>query len=108
MKKIILLTFIIFSCGSHATEWVYVTDASKLKWQMTQSGVVYFRNLDHFDSKHAGCCYRYKLDTTTPGGSSLWSTMLAKMAAGLPITFGFSKIPESDADVQANTAIGVH
>ena len=108
MKKLFVLTVLLFSFNSYSTEWVNITNAGELKWQMKKDGIVYFRNLDKFNSNHAGCCYRYKLDTTTSGGKSLWSTILAKMAAGLPITFGFAKIPESDSDVQAITLIGVH
>jgi hypothetical protein len=98
---------LLSSFESRAVEWVEIDDASKLLWQMTSSGVVYFRNLNEFNSEHGGCCYAYKLDTTTPGGKSLWGTILAKIAANKRITLGFPDIG-SNASVQTLNYIGRH
>ena len=109
MKKLFLILLMMLSCKlSAGTQWVNIPDSSLLKWQMRSDGVVYFRNLNQFDSNHGGCCYRYKLDTTTPAGQALWSVILTKMTAKLPLVLGFPKIPESDSDVQTLSAIGIH
>jgi hypothetical protein len=107
MKKYTLMIALFLSSQAHAVTWVEVDDASKLLWQMTSSGVVYFRNLNEFDSAQGGCCYAYKLDTTTPGGKSVWSTILAKIAAHKRITLGFPQIG-SNENVQTLNYIGRH
>ncbi len=107
MKKIILLSLLILSFQANATVWVEVDDASKLLWQMTVGGTVYFRNLNEFNSTHGGCCYAYKLDTTTPGGKSVWGTILAKIAAHKRITLGFPQVGSND-NVQNLSYIGRH
>ena len=107
MKKILSVVLLVCSLNVSATVWVEVDDASKLLWQMTASGVVYFRNLNEFSSQHAGCCYAYKLDTTTPGGKSIWSTILAKMAAKKRITLGFPSVG-SNENLQTLNYIGRH
>ncbi len=107
MKKFILSILLLCSFEVSATEWVEVDDASKLLWQMRASGVVYFRNLNEFNSSHGGCCYSYKLDTTTPGGKSMWSTILAKIAGHRRITLGFPNIGSS-SEVQTLSSIGRH
>ena len=106
--KIKLFLFVLFvTTKAYSTEWIEVDDASKLLWQMRSEGTVYFRNLNEFNSSHAGCCYAYKLDTTTPEGKSLWSTILAKMAAHKRITLGFPNVG-SNENVQTLSAIGRH
>jgi len=107
VKKLLFVFFIALAPKASATEWVEIDDASKLLWQMTSSGTVYFRNLNEFDSKHAGCCYAYKLDTTTAGGKSVWSTILAKIAGKKRITLGFPQIGSND-NVQTLSYIGRH
>ena len=107
MKKILGTAILFFSINAGATTWIEVDDASKLLWQMTSSGIVYFRNLNEFDSAQGGCCYAYKLDTTTPGGKSIWSTILAKIAAHKRITLGFPQIG-SNENVQTLNYIGRH
>jgi hypothetical protein len=74
---------------------------------MTAGGTVYFRNLNEFNSSHGGCCYAYKLDTTTPGGKAVWSTILAKIAGHKRITLGFPHIG-SNTQVQTLNYIGRH
>jgi hypothetical protein len=107
MKTILMSVLLICSFEANAVEWVEVEDASKLLWQMTDSGIVFFRNLNEFNSNHGGCCYAYKLDTTTPGGKTIWSTILAKMAAHKRITLGFSGIGSNES-VQTLNYIGRH
>lgn len=107
MKIILLLVFLIGSFEAHSTVWVEVDDASKLLWQMTSGGVVYFRNLKEFDDTHGGCCYAYMLDTTTPGGKTIWSTILAKMAAHKRITLGFPSVGTNE-HMQILNHIGRH
>ena len=106
MKYILYLALLLSFCG-RATEWVYVNDASRLLWQMNTAGTVWFRNIKEFKGTHTGCCYAYKVDTTTPGGKVVWSTLLAKMAAKEPITLGFPKIGTNESP-QALSAIGKH
>ena len=106
IKKIIVsIVLLCTSIQANATTWIEVDDASKLLCQMTATGTVWFRNLNELDSSHGGCCYAYKLDTTTPGGKSIWSTLLAKMAASKRSTLGFPKIG-SNENVQILSAIG--
>ena len=106
MKYILFLTLLL-SFSGRATEWIYVNDASKLLWQMNSAGTVWFRNLDKFNENQSGCCYAYKMDTTTAGGKSLWSTILAKMASKESITLGFPQIG-TNASPQSLSAIGKH
>lgn len=89
MRKTILILIMFISVEANATEWIEIDDASRLLWQMTANGVVRFRSLSEFDSSQDGCCCSNKLDTTTPGGKSVWSTILARIAAGKRITLGF-------------------
>lgn len=108
MKKIILLVFMaVLPCMSNATEWIEIDNASELLWQINSAGIVYFRNLNEFDAEQAGCCYAYKLDTTTDGGKVIWSTILAKMAGHKRITLGFPNIG-SNENPQTLSAIGRH
>jgi len=107
VKKLILIATLLFVGKVNAVTWVEVDDASKLLWQMNASGTVYFRNLNEFDSGQTGCCYAYYLDTTTPGGKSIWSTILAKIAAHKRITLGFPIIG-TNANPQKLNYIGRH
>jgi|GEM_PF-1535574 len=108
MKKTLsFVTALLFSITVNAVTWVEIDDASKLLWQMTSDGTVWFRNLNEFDSAQGGCCYAYMLDTTTPGGKVMWSTILAKMAAHKRITLGFPTIG-SNTSIQTLTYIGRH
>jgi len=93
--------------NSFAQNWVEIDDASKLLWQMQNDGVIWFRNLNEFDSRQGGCCYVYMLDTTTPGGKAMWSVILTKMASSKRITLGFPDIG-SNANVQTMNYIGRH
>jgi hypothetical protein len=45
--------------NTFAQNWVEIDDASKLLWQMQSDGVIWFRNLEEFDSRQGGCCYAY-------------------------------------------------
>lgn len=107
MKKILFSALFFLTLQAKAQVWVEVDDASKLLWQMTSGGTIYFRNLNEFDNTQTGCCYAYALNTTTPGGKSLWSTILAKMAAGKRITLGFPAKGEN-SNVQTLNYIGRH
>ncbi len=59
--------------------YVYVSDMSKVDYQVVSGGKVYFRNLNSFDDSVTGCCYAFYLDTTTDFGKIAWSTILTKM-----------------------------
>jgi hypothetical protein len=107
MKKVLLIIALIFTGKVSAATWVEVDDASKLLWQMNSGGIVSFRNLNEFDSAQTGCCYAYYLDTTTPGGKTIWSTILAKIAAHKRITLGFPIIG-TNANPQRLSYIGRH
>ncbi|MCJ8269320.1 MAG: hypothetical protein MJK04_07935 [Psychrosphaera sp.] len=107
MKKFLMSVLLVCSFGANATVFVDVDDASKLLWQITPTGHVYFRNLNEFNSAHAACCYAYRLDITTPVGSIMWSTILAKMAAHKKISLGFPGIGSND-NKQSMTHIGRH
>lgn len=82
-----------------APVYVHVTDMSQLSYQMTNDGLVYFRNLNAFNPQVTGCCYAFALDTTTPFGKSAWATMLMKMASkgSLYIRVSESNPPTSGA-----------
>ena len=107
MKKLLFFYCVFFASVANAQEWIEVDDASRLLWQMTANGIVYFRNISEFNSAHDGCCYSYKLDVTTPGGKALWTTILAKMASHRRITLGFPSIGSS-GNVQTLNFIGRH
>lgn len=108
MKKFIFAAVMCLSFNVNADQnWVEIDDASKLLWQMTEGGIVYFRNLNEFDSRQGPCCYAYLLDTTTPGGKVIWSMIMTKMTAGKRITLGFPAIG-SNTSVQTLNYIGRH
>lgn len=106
-KTILLSTLLFLSAQSNAQVWIEVDDASKLLWQMNRSGTVFFRNLNEFDAVQGGCCYAYYLDTTTPGGKSLWSMILMKIAASKRITLGFPSVA-SNNNKQPLNYVGRH
>ncbi|MDX1304560.1 hypothetical protein [Photobacterium sp.] len=107
MKKLLLLSTLFFSSQGSAQTWVEVNDASKLLWQMSANGTVYFRNLNEFDPAQGACCYAYNLDTTTPGGKSIWSMILTKIASKKRITLGFPSVA-SNNNPQTLNYIGRH
>jgi len=107
MKLFLLIASLFFASQASAQIWVEVDDSSKLLWQMNSAGIVYFRNLNEFDAAQAACCYAYYLDTTTPGGKSIWSIILAKMAAKKRITLGFPNVA-SNNNPQTLNYIGRH
>lgn len=84
MKKIIFKTLLgLFGVvlSVNAGTYVHVDDMSKIEYQLTADGKVYFRNLNSFNPAVTGCCYAFYLDTTTDFGKSAWSTILMKMAS---------------------------
>lgn len=111
MKKIFIPLLLVVGlmpfAKAFAQNWVEIDDASKILWQMQSDGVIWFRNLDEFDSRQGACCYAYMLDTTTPGGKAMWSVILTKMASGKRITLGFPEIG-SNTNVQVMNYIGRH
>ena len=92
MRGLLVIALLLGYSSADATEWVTVENASQLRWQINQAGVVYFRNIDQFDTNQTGCCYAYKLDTTTEAGKSLWATLLSRIAAGQTVVLGFPMI----------------
>lgn len=107
MKILIGFVLILSSQLANAAEWVEVDDASRILWQMTADGTVYFRNMNEFNTNMDGCCYTYYLVTTTDGGKSMWSTLLAKIAGSKRITLGFSVVG-SATEKQALKYLGRH
>lgn len=79
-----IITIMVFLCSAvvHAAPgYIHVSDMSKVAYQLTADGKVYFRNLNVFNGEATGCCYAFFLDTTTPFGKSAWSVILMKMAS---------------------------
>ncbi|WP_141229373.1 hypothetical protein [Cellvibrio mixtus] len=83
MKKSMLFLFFLCSVKFAYADgtYVYVEDMSRLHYQLTSDGNVYFRNLNQFNNQVTGCCYAFVLDTTTPYGKSAWSVILMKVAS---------------------------
>jgi hypothetical protein len=107
ITRIPLAIALLISSSAHSQQWVEIEDASKILWQMSANGTLYFRNLNEFDPKQTGCCYAYALDTTTEGGKSVWSTILAKMAAHKRIALGFPAVGANE-NLQWLNFIGRH
>ena len=87
-KQLVLLACLTLS-GTYSNAepgYIHVPDMSKVHYQLVSDGVVFFRNLHEFHAGATGCCYAFKLDTTTPFGKSAWSVILMKMAGQLPLS----------------------
>lgn len=87
-----MFSILFTTLSANATDWITVNDMSLIKWQITPGGMVYFRNLNEFNSQALPCCYNYYIDTTTPGGKSLWSVVLTKMTTSEKLILGTPKI----------------
>ena len=96
-KAIIILSLLFTTLSANGEDWITVNDMSQVKWQITPAGRVYFRNLNEFNNQALPCCYNYYLDTTTPGGKSLWSVILTKMATSKKLILGTPKISTAGA-----------
>jgi len=70
----------------YALQFVQVPDASLVKYQLTPSGQVFFRNLNQFSPTALGCCYNYFIDTATQNGKNAFALFLAKQAQGKGFT----------------------
>ena len=81
----------------NAEDWITIDDMSKVKWQMSPEGVVFFRNLNEFNAQALPCCYNYSIDTTTEAGKAKWSVILAKMATADSLILGVKPISEKGA-----------
>lgn len=83
------------SYDTYSEDWAVITANKKLHWQITPEGIIYFRNLDHFNPQFLACCYNYSLNITTDNGKAIWSTILAKTAAKEDIILGVAnqKVP---------------
>jgi len=77
-----------------AETWVYVPDMSQLKYQLTPSGQIYFRNLSDFSTAALYGNYNYWIDTTTQDGRNSWATILSAVAQHSPLYLG---IPDGQA-----------
>ena len=86
-KKVFTVCIFLFCMGIFSNAafsagmYIHVPDMSKIKYQLTSDGHVYFRNLNEFNNQVTGCCYAFYLDTSTTFGKSAWSTILMKMAS---------------------------
>ncbi len=108
MKKIILTVLMLFTLQAHAGRvWVEIDDASKLLWQISADGSMWFRNLDEFDPNQGGCCYAYRLDLNSPVGRAFFSVILAKIEGHQRITLGFPDIG-SNSNIQTMDYLGRH
>lgn len=103
LTAIVLLVATMLTTQSAKADpaYVYVPNMSQLQYQMTSDGVVYFRNLNSFNASVTGCCYAFKLDTTTPFGKSAWSTILMKMAMGASL---YLRVTEANPPTSGNPA----
>lgn len=63
-----------------ASDQVYISDASTLKWQIS-SQKAWLRNLHEYDATFLGCCYNFWIDLTTDEGKAMWSAILAAVHA---------------------------
>jgi hypothetical protein len=87
-KSIIVLSLLFISVSAKAEVWIDVNDMSKVKWQISPTGIVYLRNLNEFNPQALPCCYNYSIDTTTEGGKALWSAVLTKMSTSGRLILG--------------------
>lgn len=88
----------------HASDFLYIADASEIKWQITSTNKIYLRNLDSFDSSYLPCCYNYWIDASTDAGKSFYAALLARSAASQYIYIG---VPDK-ATASALNYIGAH
>lgn len=93
MKRVYIVFLAIFSCAlfskpALANDFVHISNASQLKWQITDSNKVYLRNLNDFDSTFLACCYNYWIDLATEAGKAYWVTLQIKIAAGVEVDLG--------------------
>ena len=104
---LLIFTFFVTATYTHAeSATIYVDDMSKLKWQMTNDGNVYFRNLNTFNSEVSGCCYAFVLDTTTAYGKSAWTTILLKIASSSPLFLYATTSNPTDSNPATIRSIG--
>ena len=95
MKKRILLgaaclCFMGSAAVQASTYFMKVNDMSQLAWQIDNSGVVWLRNLNSFDSSVISGNYNFSLDTTTNAGKSMWAAMLARIETAQSMWIGLS------------------
>ena len=83
-----MIVLLLASNAASAVDFVYVPDMGTLSWQMTPDGFVYLRNLNSYNNSYLGCCYNWRVDTTTTAGKSIWSAMLVKIAQHAPLYIG--------------------
>lgn len=90
MKRSLAFVFtFVCSVNVYAFDYAYVGNMAQLNWQLAE-GRVYLRNLNQFNGNFLPCCYNYWVDTTTPGGKSMWSAMLLKIGTGQPLYMGLT------------------
>lgn len=82
-----LLAGVLSSHTATAEVYIWVTDASLVKYQLA-GGSVNFRNLNDFSSSALGCCYNYWIDTSNQNGRNMFAAFLAAAAQGKPFAFG--------------------
>ena len=81
--------------------YIYVSDVSTLQYQLLADGIVYFRNLNQYNSAVTGCCYAFSLDTTSPYGKSAWGLIMMKMATAGGLYF---HVAETNPPANGNPA----
>lgn len=80
-QKISALAMIVMTFSCNAEDYVNV-DTTRLKWQITPNGMVYFRNLNEFNPVFQACCYNYWIDTNSSTGKNSWAMLMLKIAQG--------------------------
>jgi hypothetical protein len=91
MKKLFSCIALLLSFNAYSFDYVYISDMSQLKWQLTTDGKVYLRNLSQFNAGFQGCCYIYWIDTSTPAGKAIWSAVLMKIGTAQPFYLGLEQ-----------------
>lgn len=88
MRFSLALCLLFFYQPLQASDFLHVTDASQIRWQITAENKVYLRNLNTFDASFLPCCYEYWIDASTDAGKSFLAVLLARSAAGQSIDIG--------------------
>ena len=92
--RVLTAMLLAVPAASYAVGWVWIPDASLLKYALTPDGRVYFRNLNEFNGAALGCCYNYWVDTNSAHGKNLYALFLSKAAQNKGFYFS---IPDGGA-----------
>jgi hypothetical protein len=93
-KLFLAIIVLVAPALTHAYGWVYIADVSKVQYQLSPDGRLYFRNLNAFNSAVLGCCYNYWIDTNGVHGKNIYALFLSKQATGKGLILG---VPDAGA-----------